>query len=154
MSRTKILTLAGQEYTVEMLPMRQNKEWRDKLTMPVDKIVSLLMNAQDIEINTGADIIGLVAVVKDVLLGGMDLLLDALFDYSPALAADRERIENEAYDDEAIEALGGVIGLAYPFDQLVSVWLPGRSVTPTSTKSVLPNGAHGTRKGKVLRKNT
>lgn len=154
MARTKIITLAGKDYEVVQRPMRENKVWRDNLTGPVDKMVSLLMSWQDIEINTGADIVGLVVIVKDVLLGGMDLLLDALFDYSPALAADRERIESEAYDDEAIEALGGVIGLAFPFERLVTVWLPGRSVTPTSTNSVSQNGTSGTKRAKVLRKST
>lgn len=153
MPRVKIITLAGQDYEVVQLPMRENKLWRDKLTGPVDKIVALLTNWRDIEINTGSDIIGLVLVVKDIALGGMDLLLDALFEYSPALASDRERIEAEAYDDEAIDALGGVIGLAYPFDRLVAVWLPGQSATPTSTNSVSLNGKLGT-KPKAIRKTT
>lgn len=153
MPRTKTVTLAGQDYEVVQLPMKGNKEWRDRLTGPVDKIVALLQNYRDIEINTGADIAGLVLVVKDILLGGMDLLLDALFDYAPALAADRERIENEAYDDEAIAALGGVIGLAYPLDRLLTMWFPGQSATPTSTNSASQNGRPGT-KPRVLRKTT
>lgn len=153
MPRVKTITLAGQDYEVAQLPMKGNKEWRDRLTEPVDKIVALLQNYRDIEINTGADIAGLFLVVKDILLGGMDLLLDALFDYAPALAADRERIENEAYDDEAIAALGGVIGLAYPLDRLLTVWFPGQSATPISTNSASQNGRPGT-KPKVLRKTT
>lgn len=122
--------------------MRANKEWRDSLTEPVNKIVALLQNYKDIEINNGADIVGLVVVVKDVLFGGMDMLLDALFAYSPTLQADRERIENEAYDDEAIAALGAVLGLAYPLDRLLTVW-SGPAVMQTSTNSLSMNGKSG-----------
>jgi len=144
MPRNKIVTLAGQTYSVEQLPMRANKEWRDGLTEPVNKIVALLQNYKEIEINSSADIVGLVVVVKDVLFGGMDLLLDSLFAYSPALQEDRERIEQEAYDDEAIAALGVVISLAYPLDRLLSVW-SGPAGTQTSTSLRLPNGANGTK---------
>lgn len=142
MPRNKIVTLAGQQYSVEQLPMRANKEWRESLTEPVNKIVALLQNYKDIEINSGADIVGMVVVVKDVLFGGMDMLLDALFAYSPTLQADRERIETEAYDDEAIAALGVVLGLAYPLDRLLTVW-SGPAVTQTSTNSPYTNGKSG-----------
>lgn len=122
--------------------MRSNKEWRESLTEPVNKIVALLQNYKDIEINSGADIVGMVVVVKDVLFGGMDMLLDALFAYSPTLQADRERIEQEAYDDEAIAALGVVLGLAYPLDRLLTVW-SGPAVMQTSTNLPYTNGKSG-----------
>lgn len=142
MPRNKIVTLAGQQYSVEQLPMRANKEWRESLTEPVNKIVALLQNYKDIEISNGADIVGLVVVVKDVLFGGMDMLLDALFAYSPALREDRERIETEAYDDEAIGAITVILSLAYPLDRLVSAWT-GLAATPTSTNSPYTNGKSG-----------
>lgn len=145
MPRSKTVTLAGQTYEVAQLNMRSNKEWRDKITEPANKIIALVQNYQNIEINSAADIAGLVMVVKDVLFGSMDLLLDSLFAYAPELAADRERIEQEAYDDEAIDALGAIASLAYPFGRLVSAW-GGLSATPISTNSALPNGAGGTKK--------
>lgn len=142
MPRTKQVVLGGQYYEIEQLPMRQNKDFRAKLSEPVDKIVALLTNYKDIEISTGGDILALIGVAKDVLLGSMDMLLDALFLYSPALANDRERIENEAYDDEAITALGEVLKLSYPLDRLLSVWA-GQSATQISTNSLTPNGVSG-----------
>jgi hypothetical protein len=145
MPRSKTVILAGQEYSISQLNMRANKEFREHITEPANKIIALVQNYQNIEINSAADIAGLIMVVKDVLFGSMDLLLDSLFAYAPELAADRERIEQEAYDDEAIAALGAVAALAYPFGQLVSVW-GGPNVTLTSTNSALPNGAAGTKK--------
>lgn len=142
MPRSKVVTLAGQDYEVAQLPMKPNKEWRETITEPVNKIIALVQNYQDIEINSAADIVSLIVVVKDVLFGSMDLLLDALFAYSPALAADRERIEAEAYDDEAITAISSIADLAFPFGQLVTAW-GGLSGTQTSTKPALLNGASG-----------
>lgn len=145
MPRNKIVILAGQEYVIAQRPMRANKQWRERINEPVNKIVALLQNYKDIEINSAGDIVGLISVVKDVVLGGMDMLLDALFAYSPELAADRERIEDEAFDDEAIEALAAIADLAYPLGRLVTAW-GGLSAKPTSTNSASRNGAFGTKK--------
>lgn len=152
MPRSKVVTLAGQDYLVEQRNMQSNKVWRDNLTGPVDKIVALIQNYDTLEISSVGDIAGLILIVKDVLFDSMDLLLDSLFNYSPVLAADRDRIEAEAYDDEAIEALGIVVGLAYPLDRLLSVWI-GPAATPTSTNSLSRNGASG-KKNLATQKNT
>lgn len=142
MPRNELVTLAGQTYEVSQLNMKNNKLWRDGLTEPVNKIIALMQNYKDIEISSVADIAGIVALFNDVLLGSMDLLLDSLFGYSPELAADRERIENEAYDDEAIAALGAILVLAFPLDRLLTVW-SGQAVTPTLPNSRLANGVNG-----------
>ena len=144
MPRSKTVTMAGQAYEVAQLNMRANKAWRDSLTEPVNKIIALMQNYKDIEIGSVADIAGIVALFNDVLLGSMDLLLDSLFAYAPALVADRERIEAEAYDDEAIAALGSILSLAFPLERLVSAWT-GPAVTPTSTSLRLPSGGNGTK---------
>ena len=104
----------------------------------------LAAKLQGLEIETGADVVGLVVVVKDVLLGGVDMIMDMLFAYSPVLASDRERIENEAYDDEAITAFAEVLKLAYPLELLLTAW-NGPSATPTLQNSPSTNGKFGTR---------
>lgn len=142
MPRSKQVILGGQQYTIEQRSMKQNLAFRDKVTDPIQKIAVLLTSWKDIEISNGGDILALIGVVKDVLLGSMDIVIGALFSYSPTLEADRERIENEAYDDEAIAAFGEVLKLAYPLDQLVSVW-SGRNATQTSTNLLTPNGVIG-----------
>jgi hypothetical protein len=145
MPRSKQITLAGKEYSIEQLPMRANKEWRDSLGKPVLSLIQLIQDFGSLEFKP-SDIGRIITVVKDLLLSSMDTLLDALFAYSPALAADRERIENEAYDDEAIAALGACVALAYPLDQaLTGLKLGGLPVTSTSTNSPSRNGGNGTK---------
>jgi hypothetical protein len=143
MPRSKEVTLGGATYTIEQLPMRANKEWRDSLGAPVMTLAQLLTDAPNLEVSF-SDIQRIIGAVKDLLLGSVDLLLEALFRYSPELAADRERIESEAYDDEAMQALGVVITFAYPLGIALSA-IPGLPTTRTSTNSRSVNGASGTK---------
>lgn len=146
MPREKTVVLGGQEYQISQLPMRLNKEWRDSVGAPVLGLVQLVQDNADLELNAES-LRKIVGIVKDLLLGSMDLLLDALFRYSPLLAADRERIENESYDDEAITALGVCVSLAYPLDMaLTGLRGGGLPVTPISTNSYSRNMANGTKK--------
>lgn len=138
--------LGGVSYEIEQLPMRPNKEFRDSLGAPVLQIADVIQNSADLEL-TAESLRGLVGIVKDVLLGSMDILLEALFRYAPALMADRERIEAEAYDDEAVAALGVCVQLAFPLDRaLTGLISSGLPVTPTSTSLRSTNGGNGTKK--------
>jgi hypothetical protein len=145
MPRTKTVTLGGQEYLIQQLNMRANKEWRDSLGVPVMQLVDFMRGMGDLELKTD-DLLKIGNVVKELLLGSMDTLLDALFAYSPALMADRERIEVEAYDDEAIAALGACVALAYPLDRVLMGLTVGSPATAISMNSRSANGASGTKK--------
>ena len=82
------------------------------------------------------------ALTPGTLIGSMDLLLDLLFAYSPELAEDRERIEEEAYDEEALAAFTEVLKLAYPFGELLAM-VNGRTASKTSPNSHSPSTASG-----------
>lgn len=118
MPRSAVVMLAGQAYTVVALPIGKAKAWRERLAGPFGDLVGVLEGAGEIELTNGRDIAGLVRTLSGTLIGSMDQLLDLLFAYAPALAADRERIEAEAYDDEALRAFAEVLKLAYPFGEL------------------------------------
>lgn len=115
MPKTVTVELGGQEYEIQALPIRQSQAWRGRLEGPFSELSAALEGAGSIELSSGADIARLVRTLSGTLIGSMDMLLDLLFDYSPKLAADRERIETEAYDDEALQAFAEVLKLAYPF---------------------------------------
>lgn len=123
-AETKV-TLAGREYTLRALPMRQAKAFREQFSGPVNQLISALEGAPRLEVGDMQAIGALLGVVKDVLLSSIDIALDMLFAYSPEMAADRERIESEAYDDEALVAVVEVVKLLYPFGSLKNI-LPGR----------------------------
>lgn len=140
--KTVQVTLGGKEYNIRALKMRQSKEWRDKVKEPFGSLVDALQAAPNIELTSMADLSTLVDVVKDLVLGSFDLVLDLLFQYSPELAADRERIETEGYDEEAVEAFVEVLKLAFPFGGFRKVFstLPGPANQATSMNSPSASG--------------
>ena len=113
--RTITVSLGGQTYEIQPLPIRKSRAWREKLQGPFTQLVDVLASASKIELTDGAQLGRLISIVQSTLLGSVDLVLDLLFDYSPALQADRERIEEYATDDEALDAFLEVLKLAYPF---------------------------------------
>ena len=138
------VTLGGRQYSIEKLPIRQSQRWRQSLAEPFGEISQTLEAASLVEVDQLSDIAGLVRRASGVLLGSVDKMLDLLFAYSSALAADREYIEENAYDDEALAAFVEVLKLAYPLEQLMYL-IRGRTVSKTSSNLPLPNGVSGTK---------
>lgn len=126
-TRERTVTLAGKNYTIRALPMKPAREWRQKHSKPLQAVIGTLQHAGKMELqdddgnwNVG-QIAALFNQVGTFLLGSVDMLVDALFDYSPVLQADRERIESAADDTEAMTALWEVVQLAYPFGTLMAL---------------------------------
>jgi len=121
MPKTTTVELAGKSYTLQQKPIKAAKAWRDALRVPFGDLAATLEAADRIELTNGRDLAGLVQSLSGTLIGSVDILLDLLFAYSDELAGDRERIEAEAYDDEALAAFTEVLKLAYPFGQLLAL---------------------------------
>lgn len=113
--RTVTVELGGQRYSIQPLPMAKARQWRAALEQPFGALVAVLESAERIELTNLGSIAGVVQAFAGVLLGSVDILMDLLFAYAPELAKERERIEAEAYDEEALVAFVEVLKLAYPF---------------------------------------
>jgi hypothetical protein len=122
--RTVDIELGGQTYQINPLPIQQSRAWRKKFKAPIQEIVAAFRVVGKVEINDGSQIADFLSIFSDTLLGSTDLLLDMLFEYSPELQADRERIENVAFDEEALTGFVEVLKLAYPFGQLIALFSP------------------------------
>jgi len=116
--REIVVELGGQAYTVKQRPIREAKAWRQRLAGPFQELASTLEGAGNLDLTAGKDIAQLVKVLSGSLIGSIDLVLELLFEYAPTLAEDQERIEAEAYDDEALEAFVEVLKLVYPLGRL------------------------------------
>ena len=112
---------AGRATSSTLCPSRHRKPGGRKLAGPFGQFAATLEHAGEIDLTNGGALSNLIQVVSDTLLGSIDLLQDLLFAYSPALRADRERIEATAYDEEAMTALIEVLKLAYPFGAVLSL---------------------------------
>lgn len=121
--------LAGKEYQVDPLPRRAAKAFRQRITEQiggVSQALRLADGAGGVELTNLGSIADIVDSVGGLLAGSIDLVADLLFDFSPELAADRERIETEGYDDEIIAAFLEVLKLLYPFGEMTSLFPSGR----------------------------
>jgi hypothetical protein len=134
--------LGGREYEIATQPIRKAREFRSKLTAPFVAAIAAIETAPDIDLKDGQALGRLGIALKDVVLGSVDLVVELLFEYSPELAADRERIESTATDDEALTAFVEVIKLVYPFGRLKS-FLSGLVDPAILTKLPKANGEYG-----------
>ena len=119
--KTATVVLGGQEYTILPLPMKAARQWRKQLEQPFGALVAALQGANSVDLADLAGIAGVVQIFAGTLVGSIDILMELLFAYAPPLAEDRERIEAEAYDEEALAALVEVLKLAYPFGTVLAL---------------------------------
>lgn len=120
-TREATVTLAGKEYTIQALPMKAAREWRSEFAMPLQQILGVLRRMDKVELDDLGGVAEVLQQVGGYLLSSVDTLVEALFAYSPVLAADREYIEGHADDTEAMAALWEVLKLAYPFGGLMKL---------------------------------
>lgn len=113
--------LGGKSYEVAALTYRRSKEWREELSGVFDGLVRVLEGVEGVELSDLAGVGELVDVLRGTVLGAMDTVLELLRAYSPAIEADIERIEEEAFDEEILDAFVEVLKLAYPFGRLGTI---------------------------------
>lgn len=113
--RTVKVTLNGQTVQIEELRRRDNQAWREKLEGEFKELAGALEGAGDIEITSGNALGGLVRAVAGKVMGSVDIIAGLLEAYAPQI----KPLMAEAYDSEVLEAFTAVLGLAYPFGQML-----------------------------------
>jgi hypothetical protein len=143
---------AARDFDIVQLPTRLNTKWKEKFKEPLGDILGLVDDLRDkfgagFELNNVDDLIFLKdvvlnSVVLDYAIGGFDIILDMVISYSPALEADRDWIEENAYDEQVVTALTEELRLALPFQSLAEA-LSGSGLPsePTGKNLPEPNGA-------------
>ena len=142
--RSVTISLADASYTIHELKARPNAAWRQKMQAILTEITNLLHTAPGLDL-TRESIAELLQAGQRLVLDSPDRVRDLLFAYAPELAAERERLELEAYDSEFMAAFTEVLTLAYPFGRL------GKILTGALSKATLPSspaasGVSGTTK--------
>ena len=122
------MTLGGKAYTIKPLPLRQARQMRERFKDTLGTLANAIGQAEKVDVGDLQSLSCLFAQVSDVIVGSLDTLADWLFVYSPELAEDRERILDNATDDEVVTAFMAVLEQLYPFGGLRTVLngLPGR----------------------------
>jgi len=115
-----IVTLGKKEYILKPRPIRQAREVRKMIESPFGQAIGALTAVPDQDLSDVQGLGKLALSLKDALLGSMDILLEVLAAFCPEVAADRARIEEEAFDEEVAAAFVEVVKLLYPFGSLVN----------------------------------
>jgi hypothetical protein len=119
MEKTTV-SLGGQAYTVVELKRKANSVWRQKLQAEFADIAQLIGDLSNIKIKDGEALKNVMVTVTSRVSSSLDLALELVIAYSPALENDRDRIIEEAYDSEILQAFVAILGLAYPFGSVLS----------------------------------
>jgi hypothetical protein len=117
--KTAVVTIGEKEYTIREAKRKANAKWRQAFQAEFTDVAALIEGLPKTEL-TAESISDLIRQVVGKVGGSVDILAQLVFDYAPELAADRETIEEEAYDSEIMAAFTAVLGLAYPFGSVVS----------------------------------
>ena len=121
-------------YELRPLPLRQAREFRKRLLTPVNELAGMIGQIEQVEVANLQAIGEVIRSVGQAALRSIDQAAELVFAYSPEIAADRERIENEAFDEEIITAFTEVLAQLYPFGQLRKV-LTGLQAQASRMKS-------------------
>ena|SRR6266542_415065 len=115
-------TLGGQQYDIQPLPIAKARAWRAQVKAPLELIVTTVANLPELDLQNLeiSALTGLIQHVFATVADAPDLILTWLYAYAPNIAADRERVEAEAYDAEVAEAFALIVKQVYPLGRLVS----------------------------------
>ena len=127
-AESRMVMLGGKEY--QLAPKRGRKHTRairKKLGHVLHDMTGMgdtikaLVDAKAHEVDSGA-ISVLVPLLQRFLGPDFDDLLDIVYDYSDDIAADRDRLEDEATDEEFVKALFVIIGFLFgPFAKAMGI---------------------------------
>ena len=148
MPRTTTVKLGAKSYRVTELPRNQNRAWLAGLKSLTDNLMTQVQGISGEEITDWDSLKGKASGIVNSVVGlvSTDTMLERMYDYSPALRAEKQAIEesDELYDSEIVDALLGVLALATPFGglwkQATSLLSRGANALQTGTNSQGPSG--------------
>lgn len=126
------IALAGKTYTVNELPRKKNAAWREQFQAEFAEVADALVAMADSDIANADSVAALLRSVMGQVNGAVEKIVALLLAYSSSIAADGERIEEEAYESELLDAFLEVLKLAYPFGSLVGALAPLANLGPAA----------------------
>lgn len=105
------VTLGGKEYSVRPLKLREEREWRQKLS----NLIGSLSKYTKVTTDEPEEFSG---ALEAIMVKMPDQVVDLFFDYAKDL--DRKAIEEEATGAEVAEGFKKVVALAFPLPQALT----------------------------------
>jgi len=116
--KTETIIIGEKTYVVREAKRKANAKWRQRFQAEFTDVAALIEGLPKTDLTAQA-LGGLLHQIIAKVGGSVDTLAELVFAYSPELAADRETIEEEAYDSEIMAAFTAVMKLAYPFGSVI-----------------------------------
>lgn len=113
------IELGGKTYPVKPLPIRPARELRQKIGTALDEPLRVIKGLNKTEITDTEVLSDIVFVLKDALIGYVDIALEVVCDYARLDTEQREWIEENALDEEVIAAFAEVAKRLFPFEALM-----------------------------------
>ncbi len=136
--------LGGQAYEIEKRRFNANEAWRQEVIALLDPLLEKVKGlSPDMEFNHPFELVELVRPLLFEVRGALRAVVDLLLAYAPTLQQDKERILEEAYDEELIDAFIVCLRLAFGFLAKLGN-ASGLVVQPTTPNSPVASGAVGT----------
>ena len=135
--RKETVEIAETTYVIREAKRKANAKWRQRFQVQFTEIADLIEGLPDTDLTPQA-IGNLVRQITAKVGGSVDEMAELVFAYSPELKANREAIEDDAYDSEIMAAFTAVLKLAYPFGSLVEM-VSGLSNLGQEAKATSPN---------------
>jgi hypothetical protein len=113
--------LAGREYEIQPLPLRQARKFRERIAAefdPIMRAMDLAPTVEKIEISNIGSVYSMVDGIRGVLFASTDHVFDILCEYCLTIQEDRERLEDQSFDAEIMVAFVEVLKQLYPFGSL------------------------------------
>jgi hypothetical protein len=114
------VTIGGVDYEIRPKNIRQSRAWREQFQAVIAPIITAL-RVQEVKLNDLNAFADIFEAVRAQIIGAPEILFDMVCSYCPDIEADRERIENEAFDDEIVRAFVAVLKVVFPLGSLAGV---------------------------------
>lgn len=138
--RTEIVEIGGKQYTIPEAKRKANAKWRQLFQAQFTEVADLIEGLPETSLSSATAVGDLIRQIVNKVGGSVDQMAELVFSYAPELAAEREQIEEEAYDSEIMAAFTAVLKLAYPFGSLIEM-VSGLISLGQGTKGTLPNSS-------------
>lgn len=122
--KTVEVTIAEKTYEIQALTIKPTRVWQQRAQQPLNMMLQAIESAQTTELSDIGSLVALAREVSTVLLGATDIVLELTLAYAPNLAADRDYIEENGYNEEIMTAFIEVLKMVYPLAQLTKLLGP------------------------------
>jgi hypothetical protein len=126
------VTLGGREYDIIALSPNKADIWREKVRLTLANFTGITEDEKNTE-SEKPDVTKAASKMFDDIFNmackAPEIIRDLLFEYSPAVAADKARLMDESNDEELVEGFVVCARKAFPFGKLLSLARSGFATT-------------------------